>query len=209
MTLVAVALLGSFISSTLGNAEALLISQEEHWKYNVQKWAWDSEIRRTYGIITPKIVIQNETSAKLEGYIADSNGTRLEMYDGEQYVHVRFLSNNSIASDWQLAGRIHDGYFSIDIPDKYKSADVVRIYIGNHRYTVDNGTPTTPQTEVAINAAMLYFNTNSTLDQMPETEITELTEPEPMTVDSSGSSLIDWILSSNGMLPVRSSDSGE
>jgi hypothetical protein len=203
-----VMLSGSVLAGTVGIAQAaVLISEEEHWKYYVQKWSWDTEKNRTYGIITPQIVVQNETADRLEGYIADANGNRLEMYDGEQVVHVRYLSNSSTPSEWEMAGRVHDGYFAIDIPQKYKEAEIVRIYIGNHKYTVDNGTPTTPQTRVFINSATINYRTNSTLEQI-ETEVAQV-EPKPLRSIYAGGSLIDWILSKNSMLPVRSPDSGK
>jgi hypothetical protein len=204
-----VMLAGSVLAGTVGVAQAALISEEEHWKYSVDRWLWDSERRRTYGLMTPKIVIQNETADRLEGYIADASGTRLEMYDGEQIVFVRFLSNSSAASGWQTAGRVHDGYFAIDIPERYKEAEIVRIHIGTHRYTVDNGTPTTPQTEVVINAGIASYRMNSTLDQVVETEVAQAEEPKPVRSVYDGGSLIDWILSQNGMLSVRSPDPGK
>jgi hypothetical protein len=198
----------SVMANSIGVAQAVLLSQEEHWKYNIGKWAWDSERRRTYGLITPQIVIENETASRLEGFIADANGTRLEMYDGEQIVYVRYMSNNSnsIGSSWQVAGRVHDGYFTIDIPEKYRETEIVRIYIGNHMYVVNDGTRTTPPTEVYINSAAVNYNTNSTLDQM-QTEIAHL-KPKPLSAYTGGS-LLDWILVHNGMLPVRSPDSGK
>jgi hypothetical protein len=202
-----VMLLGSVVAGTIGVAQALLISSEEHWKYNINKWNWDSERRKTYGVINPQIVIQNETADRLEGYIADANGTRLEMYDGEQVVQIRYLSNSSAGTGWELAGRVHDGYFAIDIPEKYRDAEVVKIYIGNHMYIVNDGTRTTPQTQVFINSAMLNYKTNSTLELI-ETEVAQV-EPKPLRSVYAGGSLIDWILGRNGMLPVGSPDSGK
>jgi hypothetical protein len=76
-----------------------------------------------------------------------------------------------------MAGRVQDGYFAIDIPERYRDAEFVRIIIGNNRYTVDNGTPTTPQTEVHINSAMLTYRTNSTL---VETQVAQAEDPEPI-----------------------------
>lgn len=199
-------LLGSVIAGTVGVAQAVLISEEEHWKYKIQKWLWDSDRRKTVGLITPKVVIQNETADRLEGYVADANGTRLDMYD-EHVVHIRYLSNVTANSDWEIAGRVNDGYFATDIPEKYRDAEVVKIYIGNNYYTVDNGTPTTSQTEVSINAAILNYRTNSTLEI--ETEVAEVEEPKPLRSVYQRGSLIDWILSRNGMLPVGSPDPGK
>ncbi|MEW6604577.1 MAG: hypothetical protein AB1351_07800 [Thermoproteota archaeon] len=210
IAIAAIAMLsGSAIAGTVGFAQAVLLQPEDHWKYKIDRWTWDSERRRTYGLITPQIVVQNETFDRLEGYIADADGTRLEMYDGEQVVQVRFLSNNSVASNWELAGRVHDGYFAIEIPEKYREAEVVRIFIGNHRYVVNDGTITTPQTEVYMNSAMLNYKTNSTLSQT-ETEVAQIEEPQqPIRSPYAGGSLIDWILSRNGLLPVRSTDAGK
>jgi hypothetical protein len=203
------ALSTSVIAGTAGVAQALLISEEEHWKYSIDKWAWDGDRRRTYGLVTPQVIIQNETADRLEGFVADANGTRLEFYDSDQVVHVRYLSNSSGAGGWAMAGMVQDGYFAIDIPQKYRESEVVKIFIGSNQYTVNNGTPTTPQTEVHFNAAMLTYRTNSTIDQIAETELAEVQEPEPVSSILSRGSLIDWILSLNGMLPVRSPDSGK
>lgn len=203
---VVVMLSSSVLAATIGSAQASLITEEQHWKYRIDKWVWDEDRRRSYGLITPQVIIQNETADRLEGFVADASGTRLDVYDGDQIVHVRFISNNSAASDWQMAGRVQDGYFAIDIPERYRDAEFVRIIIGNNQYTVNNGTPTTPQTEVYINSAMLTYRTNSTL---VETEVARVEEPEPIRSAYQGGSLIDWILSQNGLLPVRSSNSGE
>jgi hypothetical protein len=127
------------------------------------------------------------------------------MYDGQQVVHFRFMSNGSGASGWQIAGRVHDGFFAIDIPEKHGEAEFVRIYIGNNEYTVNNGSPTTPQTLVFINSAALVYRTNSTLDQI-ETEVAQAGQIKPV---YSAGSLLDWILIQNGLLPVRSPDSGK
>jgi hypothetical protein len=100
--LVAISLAGiitlSVIVGTASIASAAMITSEEHWKYRINKWGWDEDRRESYGIINPRIIIQNETADRLEGYVADSNGTRLDMYDGEQVVRVRFMSNGSGAS---------------------------------------------------------------------------------------------------------------
>jgi hypothetical protein len=197
------------MAGTISYAHAVLIPVEEHWKYHIDTWVWDGERRKTYGIINSQIIIQNETVDKLEGFVADSNGTRLAIYDGEQVVMVRFLSESGLfSSKWKIAGRVHDGFFTIDIPREYRAADTVRIMIGNHEYTVNNGTPTTPQTWVFLNSAMLGYRTNPTLDQAGKTEVAEV-QPLPISSVYSGGSLIDWILSQYGMLPVRSSDSSK
>lgn len=203
------ALSTSVLAGTAGVAQAVLISEEEHWKYHIDRWLWNEDRRRNYGLVTPQIVIQNETADRLEGFVADGNGTRLEFYDGDQVVHIRYLSNSSTASGWEIAGRVHDGYFAVDIPQNYRESEIVRIFIGKHQYTVSNGTPTTVPTEVYFNSAMLNFRTNSTLDQIVETEVAQVKEPEPIRSVYSGGSLIDWILSQHGMLPIRSTDSGE
>lgn len=202
-------LLASVAAGTTGIAQAALITQDEHWKYHVDRWLWDEDRRRTYGLTTPQIVIQNETADRLEGFIADANGTRLSIYDGQQVIHVRYMSNSGIASGWEMAGRVHDGYVVIDIPEKYRQAEIVKIYIGTNQYIVDDGTPTTPQTEVYFNSATLNYRTNSTLDQIGETLVAEVEEPLPVRSVYSSGSLIDWILRQNGMLPERSPDPGE
>jgi hypothetical protein len=199
--------LGALFAGTIGVAQAVIITEEQHWKYRIDRWLWDEDRRRTYGIITPQIVIQNETADRLEGFVADANGTRLDMYDGEQVVNVKFMSNSSITSDWILSGRVTDGFFAIDIPQQYREAEIVRILIGNNRYTVSNGTPTTAPTEVNINSAQLYYRTNSTLQV--ETQVASVAEPVPVSSVYAGGSLIDWILGRNAMLPVGSPDPGK
>jgi hypothetical protein len=197
------------MASTIGIAQAVLIEEEEHWKYHVDRWTWDSDRRKTIGLMSPQIVIQNETSEGLEGYIADANGTRLAIYDGEQVVQVRFAFDSGMISSWELAGRVHDGYFTINIPEKYKDAQTVRIFIGKNQYNVNNGTPTTPQTEVHINSAIVNYRTNSTLSS--QTQIADVPEEQrqPRSIYDGGS-LIDWILSQNGIfLSVRSANSSK
>jgi hypothetical protein len=204
-------LIGSLMaSSSFNHAQATkLLTLEEHWKYNV-KWSWDSDLLRSVGRITPTIVIENQTSDRLEGYIGDINGTRLTMYDGDQVVMVRFLYDGGLTSDWIMAGKIYEGYFAIDIPEKYKDADTVRITIGGHHYVVDDGSLTRRQSWVFINSAWLYYNMSSTQTAVAAAE--EQEEIKPVVAMPSPGSLIDMILSRNGMmlqLPVRSADPGK
>jgi len=191
------------VLSTINSAEAILVPLEEHWKHNVY-WTWDDKLQRTIGIINPTIVIENETATKLEGYIADQNGTRLAMYNGEQIVMVRFAYEGGAHSKWEMRDRIYGGYFTIDIPEEYKNADIVGIYIGKNHYTVDNGTPLTPQSWVFINSARMDYDrtlvTNSTLVQT-STEIAQEKADVTPTGPSPGS-LIDRILSYYGLLSV-------
>jgi hypothetical protein len=190
------------MAGTISYAHAVLIPVEEHWKYHIDTWVWDGERRKSMGIINPQIIIQNETVDRLEGFVADANGTRLAIYDGEQVVMVRFLSESGLfSSKWKMAGRVHDGFFRIDIPQEYRAADTVRIMIGNHEYTVNNGTPTTPQTWVFMNSAMLSYRTNSDLDKTGNTQAAQAKVPLQSSVYTGGS-VIDWILRLNGMLPV-------
>ncbi|HEX2013856.1 MAG TPA: hypothetical protein VLA68_01390 [Nitrososphaera sp.] len=191
-------LLGSIVAGMFfTRAEAVLISPEEHWKYEIW-WYWDSDLRKNVGLITPTIVIENETSDRLEGYIADANGTRLTMYDGDQLVQVRYYYDYGMVSKWELAGWLDEGYFTIEIPEAHRDADVVRIHIGNHQYTVDNGTYSSPQSWVYVNTARLDYRTDPTLDN---TEISEEEEAAPAVLKSpSWGSLIDLILSQHGLL---------
>jgi len=191
------------VISTFNTAEAILVPLEEHWKYNVF-WTWDDQFHRTIGIISPKIIIQNETTDRLEGYIADQNGTRLSMYNGEQYVMVRYAYDNGPVTNWELDTKIYNGTFVINIPSEQSNADIVGLYIGNNRYTVDNGTPYTPQSWVFINSARLDYHrtlvVNSTLIDTGSTEVAQqahIAQPGP-----SEGSLIDRILSYYGLLPV-------
>jgi hypothetical protein len=185
------ALLGLTVAGTFGAAQALLIPPEEHWKYNV-RWTWDFSARESVGIITPQIVIQNETDSRLEGYVADANGTRLAMYDdGMQVVMAKYIDDIGFTSDWEIVDRLHDGYFAIDIPERYRDSETVRIYIGNFQYTID----ARPQLTVNINSAITNYATNSTLGA---TQVAQ--EPTETTVAYSSDSLIDQILRQNGYL---------
>jgi hypothetical protein len=183
---------------TIGSAQASVITPAEHWRHEVY-WYWDSDERETVGLITPTLVIENETSDRIEGYVADANGTRLDMYDGEQVVKARFGYDNSIVTDWELADWIHDGYFTIEIPDKHRNADFVGIYIGNNHYSVDDGDINTRNPWVSINSIRTDYRLNSTLTSVAEvmdgSEIESVAESMP----SSGS-LIDLILSRFAML---------
>ena len=196
-TLLVVSILG--MTNSVNLAQASLITEEEHWKYNINTWIWDSKIRETVGLITPKIIIENETSGMLEGYVADVNGTRLEFYDGDQVVRTRFIFDEGPLSSWQMSGMVHDGYFKIDIPERFQGAHAVRIYIGNNDYTVDNGSPTTPPTRVLTNSASLIYRMNLT-DQQPQTQIAHSEPLKPISdISEVKGSLIDWILSQNNM----------
>lgn len=190
-SLAVAALLG--LVGTFNAAHALLIPQEEHWKYNV-RWTWDFEERESVGIITPQIVIQNETSSRLEGYVADANGTRLAMYDdGMQVVMAKYMFDSGRVTDWEIVDRIHDGYFAIDIPEQYQDAETVRMYIGKFQYTVD----IRPQLTVNINSVTTNYVTNSTIGAI---EVAQEEEPEETPVAFSSNSLIDRILRQNGYL---------
>jgi hypothetical protein len=201
----------TILLTTLKAAEAKLVPVEEHWKYHVN-WVWDEKLFRNIGIITPHVVIQNETADRLEGYVADQNGTRISVYDGEQYTMVRYAYDGGFVSKWERGNKIYGGYITIDIPEQYRDADVVGIYVGNHHYTVDDGTLYNSQSLVFINSARLDYRTNSTLDN-PVTEISEQPAQQVPTSPSIGGSLIDWILFQNGLFPfsslVGSSDSGK
>lgn len=194
-----VMLVGSTIPSNIGVAQALLVPEEEHWKYHL-KWIWDGDLHKNVGLITPQIVIQNETADRLEGYIADANGTRLAMYDSSQIVMARFMYDTGFVSRWDIVDRVNEGYFAIDIPEKYKDAETVRIHIGNFQYTVDSE----PQARVHINSAMTNYATNPALDET--TQVAQVEEPQPLPRIFDWGSLIDRILFRYGMLFVGSSN---
>jgi hypothetical protein len=195
--LAALVLAGFSAASIIQPAHAGVITPEEHWRYNVH-WYWDPEERESVGLITPTIVIENRTLDRLEGYVADANGTRLDMYDGEQVVKVRYGYDGSIVTDWELASWIHDGYFAIDIPEKHKNADFISLYIGNNSYTIDDGDINTRNSFVSINSIRTDFRLGSTAipaDETSSAEIELVAGKTPMP-----GSLIDRILSMFGML---------
>jgi hypothetical protein len=196
--LAAVLMAGFVAASTIRPAEAAVITQEEHWRYNVY-WYWDTDERETVGLISPIAVIQNETSDRLEGYVADANGTRLDMYDGEQVVKVRYGYDEGAPTEWSLAAWIHDGFFAIDIPERYRNADYISMYIGNNDYSVDDGDINTSNAQVSINSIRMDYRLGTNLqavdDSVTTAEIEQVVERSPMP-----GSLIDKILSMYGML---------
>jgi hypothetical protein len=186
-------------------AEAVLIEPAEHWKYNVTTWIWDSDLRRNMGVIKPQIVIENETAGRLDGYIADQSGTRLAFYSGEQVVMVSYAFDNGAITDWERAGSIHGGNFTINISDSNKEADAARIFIGNNQYTVNDGTRTTPQTWVFTNSARMDYELDPAIQQGTAAAVAE----EPVVRNAySPDSLIDRILMMY-QLPIRSADAGK
>lgn len=180
-----------------GNAQAVLIEPEQHWKYWIDSWKWDGDMHRTHGIIIPTLVIENQTQGRLEGYIADSKGAKLDFYDGEQVVMARFVKDNGFTSKWGIADKIEGGNFAIQIPEQYKNADKVDIYIGNNQYTVNDGTDTTPQTWVFVNSLRTSYSLDSAIQQ-PETVTAAQQKPAAWKTYSEDS-LIDKILLMYGM----------
>ena len=196
--LAAVLIAGFAAASNIRPAQAGVITPEEHWRYNVH-WYWDTKERETIGLISPIAVIENETSDRLEGYVADANGTRLDMYDGEQVVKARYGYDAGILSDWELVAWIHDGYFAIDIPERYRDADFISLYIGNNDYSVDDGDINTRNSFVSINSVRTDYrlgtNVQAVNGSVTTAEIEQVVERLPMP-----GSLIDKILSMYGML---------
>jgi hypothetical protein len=178
-------------------AAAAVITPQEHWRYNVY-WYWDYDERETVGLISPTVVIENETSDRLEGYIADANGTRLDMYDGEQVVKVRYGYDENMRSDWELASWIHDGFFAIDIPERYRNAEFADLYIGNHVYSVDDGDINTRNSLVYINSARTEYELGS--QTIAVEEPTAVAEVESVAKTPMPGSLIDRILAMFEML---------
>lgn len=209
MVPVAIAAMSALMASAfLNTAAAVLIEPAEHWKYNVDTWTWDGKIRKSIGLIKPQLVIENESAGMLEGYVADTKGTRLAFYDGDQVAMAAFAYDDGRRSQWQMGDTIRGGNFTITIPESWKDADFVKIYIGNNQYTVNDGTRTTPQTWVYINSARVDYRLNATVQQ----GTTETAQETPVAWKTySEDSLIDRILKmySQGTLPVRSTNAGK
>lgn len=197
----AVVLLLGTAASSMTVAQAALLAPEDHWKYNVQ-WVWKASIRKTVGIINAQIVVANETADKIQGYIADVNGTQLTMYNREQIVMVRYVPENGRGSDWLIGPRPVNGSFTIDIPEKFRDVETIALFIGSNSYQVDDGT--FPQPLVLISSARLDFQTDPTLG-----EETTIAEEQPVMQKYSENSLIDRILREFYSLSVRSADSGK
>jgi hypothetical protein len=201
----------SVFASSANAAATVLITPQEHWKYNVM-WIWDSDLRKSVGLVAPKIVIQNETIDRIEGYIGDQNGTRLTMYNDQQVVMVRFELKNGFLTDWKINdNRMKDGLFVIDIPSSYQgNLDAVRIFIGNNDYAVDDGTQTSPYSQVFINSARFDYKVGTASNivnatSLASTNITEQIErrdPSTLSPADFGGSLIDYILNTYGFSPV-------
>jgi hypothetical protein len=176
-------LLAAFVAST-PSASAVLIPEEEHWKYNAH-WIWKSSLRKSVGIIDTQIIIENETATRLEGYIADANGTRLSFYDDAQVVMVKY------GSEWQIADKTDQGFFTVEIPEKYRDLDIIGLYIGSNSYNVDAGPP---QPLVLTNPVRMDYRTDSTLVFEPETQVAAVEDRFSAWKKPSGDSLIDRIL---------------
>jgi hypothetical protein len=176
----AIVILFGVAAGNIGAAQAALLTEEEHWKYNVH-WAWKPSLRKTIGIINSQIIIENETADRIQGYIADSNGTRLEMYNSEQVVMVKYQGK------WSVGPRTSDGFFTVEIPERYRDVETIGLFVGSNSYHVDTGTFPVPL--VLINSARLDYTTDPTLGTEQTTTIAQET-PQRFSDDS----LIDRIL---------------
>jgi len=192
------AILAVAVLSNASNASALLLKPQDHWKYNVF-WTWKPEVRKNIGIIFSQIIVENETADRIDGYMADANGTRLEMYN-DQYVMVKYTYDMGPKSEWELAGKTHDGYFSFDIPENYRDAQTIGIFIGGYSYKIDLLPDSYEQPLVLINSARLDYTTNSTLDYSTSTSNVSDTTPTN-TCQISNGSLIDRILQQFALSP--------
>jgi len=177
-------------------AQAILLKPEEHFKY-VTTWHWDERLLMNFGLINPKIVIANETADEITGYIGDNNGTRLTMYNGEHYVMARYSYDNGFISKWEMTTQMHDGWFTIEIPQKYRDAQIIGVFISNHQYSVDPEDITLSQPRVFINSARLDYRLNSTLHSLQDQSNTQIASQPSENCNSSPShgSLIDLIWS--------------
>jgi hypothetical protein len=186
------------VLSSASTANALLLKPQDHWKYNVF-WAWKPDIHKNIGIIFSQIIVANETADRIEGYMADANGTRLEMYD-DQYVMVKYTYDMGPTSSWEIGGKTHKGYFSVDIPENYRDAQTIGLFIGGYSYKLDLLPDSYEQPLVLINSARLDYTTNSTLDSQTSTSSVTDTATTA-TCQISSDSLIDRILQQFSLSP--------
>lgn len=193
------AILAVAVLSSTSTANALLLKPQDHWKYNVF-WTWKPDLHKTIGIIFSKIVVANETADRIEGYMADANGTRLEMYD-DQFVMVKYSYDMGPVSNWELAGKTHKGYFAVDIPENYRDAQTMGIFIGGYSYRLDLLPDSYEQPLVVINSARLDYTTNSTLDSQTSTSSVSNADTTTDTCQVSTNSLIDRILQQFSISP--------
>jgi len=172
-----------------------MVKLEDHWKYSVS-WYWDPQFQRTMGLIEPKVVIVNQTDNHLTGYIGDANGTILTMYNDEHIVMVKYSYDQGQVTKWFLAGKMHNGWFTVDIPPEYMNAQTVSIYITNHMYVVDAGDSALTPPRVFINSGRIDYRMNSALVNASTSSETNIQSTESaQNCLHPTTSLIDYIVS--------------
>lgn len=169
LAIIALSIFFLFVTPQVEDASAIIMEPGDIDQYQID-WSYDSNSSRSVGLTKPMIKIADESSHKIVGYIADENGTRLRMYNDEQVVMVKYYLGGGFVSDWEIADRPYRGYFAILIPPEFVGkVESVKIFINNHMYTVNDGTPTSSQSWVFLNSALTIYKVGSIIHLGPLT----------------------------------------
>ncbi len=118
--------------------EMLMEMDDKYWEMMVNgTWYLESSTSQMTVAVTPKIVITNVTDDTIEGKIVDSRtGYLIEVYGKESVIVAKFGSDKGFSGEWYIAGKPVNGKFVIQIPDKYRDADYVRLYVNSNSFSV-------------------------------------------------------------------------
>lgn len=116
----------------------LLEMDGKYWEMMVNgTWYFEPGTHQMTVAVTPRIVITNVTDGTIEGRIVDSRaGHLLEVYGKESAIMAKFGRDNGFSGEWQFAGKPGNGRFVIQIPDKHRDADYVRLYVNSNSFSV-------------------------------------------------------------------------
>lgn len=129
---------GNFSGNHAYAQEMLVEMDDEYWEMMVNgTWLLESSTHQMTVAVTPRIVVTNVTDDTIEGKIIDSRtGHLLEMYGKESVIMAKFEHDNGFSGEWYIEGKPVNGKFVIQIPDKYRDADYVRLYVNPNIYSV-------------------------------------------------------------------------